>query len=154
MKSQAISGNFQEADVEALVIAVFKDEKAADGVLKQLDDLTGGLAASLFESDEFKGEAGDMEHFRFAPNGNVKATRLLFVGVGERADYKPASVAVLSGTAARFLRKKGVKSFALMPRFEGDAAESAASAMQGVVTSQFELDKYKTKDKTDEKGKL
>ena len=106
MKSQAITANFQEANVDALAVAVFKDEKATEGVLKDLDNLTGGLLASLLGGDEFKGEAGEAELIRFAPTGKVKANRLLLIGVGERIDYKTANVSILSGTAARILRKK------------------------------------------------
>jgi leucyl aminopeptidase len=47
------------------------------------------------------------------------------------------------------LRKRNIKGFALLPRCDGDAGDVAANAMQGVVTSQFELDKYKTKDKNE-----
>ena len=39
MKSQAITGNFIESNVEALAVAVFKGEKASSGVLKELDEL-------------------------------------------------------------------------------------------------------------------
>jgi leucyl aminopeptidase len=147
MKSQAITSNFQEAKTEALAVAVFKDEKATGGFLRELDDLTGGLVSSVIKNDELKGETGETALVYFSGGGKVKANRLLLVGVGERGDYKASAVYALAGTAARTLRKKNVKSFALAPRCEEDAAEVAQSAMTGVVTSQFELDKYKTKDK-------
>lgn len=150
MKSQAITGNYQEANVEAIAVAVFKDEKATGGFLKDLDKVTGGLIASVIKSEEFTGKEGETVLLHVAPKGKVKASRILLVGIGEKTDYKTASVAILAGTAARFLRKLNVKSFALVPRFEtGEPREIAAQAMQGVVTSQFELDKYKTKDKND-----
>lgn len=147
MKTQGINGNFQDAKADALVVAVFKGEKA-DGELKELDNLTGGQIAALLKAEEFKGETGETELLRFTADGKGKASRLLLVGVGEKDDYKAANVAVLAGTAARLLRKRNLKSFALLPRFD-DAAEAAKSAAQGVVTSQFELDKYRTKDKND-----
>ncbi len=149
MKSQAITNNFQEANVEALAIAVFKDEKASGGFLKDLDKLTGGLVASVIKNDEFKGETGETALVYFAGTGKVKANRLLLVGVGERIDYKAASVSTLAGTATRTLRKKNVKSFALAVRCEDAAADVAQCAMQGVIASQFELDKYKTQEKND-----
>lgn len=151
MKSQAITGNYQEANVEAIAVAVFKDEKATSGFLKDLDKLTGGLVASVVKSEEFTGKEGETVLFYVAPKGKVKASRILLVGIGEKTDYKAPQVAILAGTAARALRKLNVKSFALVPRFgtTDDAREIAAQAMQGVVTSQFELDKYKTKDKND-----
>ena len=147
MKSQAITDNFQEANVDALAVAVFKDEKAVSGLLKDLDKLTGGLIASVIKTEEFKGETGDTAYLLFEPKGKVKANRLLLVGVGDKADYKVSDVSALSGTATRIFRKRNIKGFALLPRSDGDAAEVAAVAMQGVVTSQFELDKYRTTDK-------
>ena len=151
MKSQAISGNFQEANVDALAVAVFKDEQANGGILKDLDALIGGSIASVIKSEEFKGENGETAYFVFEPKGKTKASRLLLIGMGDKTDYKASDIAVLSGTAARALSKRNVKSFALMPRSEADAVSVATSAMQGVITGLFELDKYKTKDKSDKK---
>lgn len=149
MKSLGITGNFTEANVDALAVAVFKGEKASGGILKDLDKLTGGQITAVIKSGEFTGDAGEAEVLRFAPRGKVKANRLLLIGVGDKKEYEAASVAVLSGTATRVLRKRNAKSFALLPRIEGDALDAARSAIQGVVTSQFELDKYKTKDKNE-----
>ena len=151
MKSQIITEIFQESNVEALAVAVFKDEKATGGILSDLNELTGGGIASVIKSEEFKGEAGDFAYFVFESKGKVKAKRLLLVGVGDRTDYQAAHVAVLAGSATRHFLKRNVKSFALAPRFDGDATEAAACAAQGVVTSHFELDKYKTSDKKDKK---
>ena len=151
MKSQAISGNFQEANVDALAVAVFKDEQANGGILKDLDALIGGSIASVIKSEEFKGENGETAYFVFEPKGKTKASRLLLIGMGDKSEYTASDVAVLSGTAARSLSKRNVKSFALMPRSDMDSISIATSAMQGVITSLFELDKYKTKDKSDKK---
>lgn len=151
MKSQIITENFSAADVEALAVAVFKDESATDGILKDLDALTGGGIGAVIKSEEFKGEMGDSAYFVFESKGKGKAGRLLLVGVGEKADYRSPHVAVLAGAATRHFLKKNVKSFALAARFEGDQTEAAACAAQGVKTSHFELDKYKTSDKKDKK---
>ncbi|MCY7374382.1 MAG: hypothetical protein LH472_00200, partial [Pyrinomonadaceae bacterium] len=151
MKFQVITEGFQEANVEALAVAVFKDEQTTGGILKDLDELTGGNVASVIKSEEFKGEAGDVAYFVFQSKDKKTANRLLLVGVGEREDYGAPHVAVLAGAATRHLLKKNVKSFALAARFDGDAAEAAACAAQGVMTSHFELDKYKTIDKKDKK---
>jgi leucyl aminopeptidase len=149
MKSLAITDNFTNADVDALAVAVFKDENANNGALKDLDKLTGGILASIIKNEEFKGEVGETAFLRFAAKGKARAERLLLVGAGDQADYKTADVAVVSGTATRFLRKRNIKSFALLARAEGNPSEVAACAAQGVITSQFELDKYKSADRND-----
>jgi leucyl aminopeptidase len=151
MKFQAITDNFQEANVDALAVAVFKDEKITSGILKDLDKLTGGLVASVIKTEDFKGEAGETVFLRYEANGKVKANRILLIGVGDKIDYRLPQVAVLAGTAARYLIKRNLKSFALAPRSDVDVSDVAASAAQGIVTSQFELDKYRTQDKKDNK---
>lgn len=149
MKFQAITGNFTEANVDALAVAVFKGEKSNSGVLGDLDKLTGGIISAVIKNEEFKGDAGQTALIRFAPSGKVKAGKLLLVGVGEASEQKPGNIAKLSATATRYLRKRNVKSFALLPRGNGKAAEAAAQSVIGFITGQFELDKYKTKEKND-----
>lgn len=147
MKFQGITGDFAEANADALAVAVFKGEKAASGVLKDLDKLTGGLITAVIKAEEFGGDAGQIALLRFAAKGATKASRLLLVGVGDKKDYKNHSVAALSGTATRFFRKRNIKSFALLARGDGSAVNVVQNAVQGFITSQFELDKYKTRDK-------
>ncbi|MBK9164914.1 MAG: leucyl aminopeptidase [Acidobacteria bacterium] len=146
MEFQGIGTKFASASVDALAVAVFKDDKATDGVLKELDDITGGQVADTLKGKEINGGKGETALIRFSSKG-VKATRLLLVGCGEKDKYKSSSVSVASGTAARCLRKLNLKSFAFDARIDGDAVETAQNAVQGVITSQFELDKYKTVDK-------
>ena len=145
MKSLAITDKFTEANVEALAVAVFKNEKASSDVLKELDTLSGGLVASVIKNEEFKGDAGETALLRFAAKGKNKPSRILLIGVGDESDYNAADVSNVAGTASRFLRKRNVTSFALAPRLQGDATETAQNAAQGVVVSHFELDKYKSK---------
>ena len=147
MKFQGISGNFAAANADALAVPVFKGESPSGGVLKELDQLTGGLISGLFKTEDFKGESGQEALIRFEGRGRGKASRLLLLGVGDEKDYKPQSVAALSGAATRFFRKRNIKSFAVLPRGSADAVETTQNAVQGAITSQFELDKYKTKDK-------
>ncbi|MBE7516154.1 MAG: leucyl aminopeptidase [Chloracidobacterium sp.] len=147
MKLQAITSKFTEANVEALAVPVFKAEKASSATLKEFDKLTGGLVADIFKNEEFKGDAGSTALIRFTPKGAVKASRLLLVGVGNESDFEASSVFTTAGTATRFLRTRNVKSFALLSRSKGTASSIAQNAVSGFITSQFELDKYKTKDK-------
>ena len=119
MKFQAISGNFSEANVDALAAVVFKGEKVNSGALKDLDKMTGGIIGATMRAEEFSGDAGETALIRFNPKGAVKASRLLLIGAGDKADYKIHNVAAVSGTATRFLRKRNLRSFALLPRFEG-----------------------------------
>jgi leucyl aminopeptidase len=147
MEVQTSAGRYQEQEVQALAVAVFKDEKADEGFLKELDDATGGVIRSVIESEELKGKEGDTVYMHLAGSNSLKARRVLLIGVGERAEYDPARVSQLAGTAVRYLRSKNIKTVAVVPRSEGDAEKITAASVEGAVTSLFEPDKYRTTDK-------
>jgi leucyl aminopeptidase len=146
MNFKAITGNYSEAPVQALVAPIFKDEDADSGILKELDDLCGGNISAALQSEEFKGKEGETLYLPLT-NQNITAKRVLLIGAGEQADHKAPGTAVLAGAAARFLRGKNIKSFVLLTRSADGAIDTAAAAAQGVITGLFELDKYRTSDK-------
>src|SRR5262252_8599187 len=92
-----------QLEVEALAVAVFKDEKADGGPLKELDDLTGGLVRSVIESGEIKGKEGESACLHLSAKGS-RFHRLLLVGVGEPEDYTSAQVSRMAGTSVRLAR--------------------------------------------------
>jgi leucyl aminopeptidase len=140
------AGNYLEEDVQALAVAVFKDEKADDGFLKELDEATGGLIRSVIESEELKGKEGDTAYLHLG-SGATKAKRLLLIGVGAREDFKTPQISQFAGTAVRALRAKNIKSIAVVPRAEGDAEKIAVATAEGAYIGLFDPDKYRTVDK-------
>ena len=147
MQVEASRGPIEELDVQALAIAVFKNEKADEGFVKKLDELSGGLVRSALEAEEFTGKEGETAYFHLVGNNKLKARRLLLVGAGEAKDYRSANVSQLAGTAVRSLRSKNVKSIAVAPRASADATETAATAVEGAYIALFDPDKYRTVDK-------
>jgi leucyl aminopeptidase len=147
MQIEVASGSIQDADVQALAVAVFKDEKADDGFLKELDGPCNGMIKSVLDGEELKGKEGETAFLHLSGNNNGNARRLLLVGVGERSEYTRASVSEMAGTAVRTLRGKNVKSIGVVPRFDGDAEDTAAAAAEGAVIALFDMDKYFTVDK-------
>jgi leucyl aminopeptidase len=147
MQIEVASGSMQKTDVQALAVAVFKDEKADDGFLKKLDESCGGMIKSVLDGEELKGKEGETAFLHLSGSANGKAQRLLLVGVGERSEYTRASVSEMAGTAVRTLRGKNVKSIGVVPRFEGDAEDTASAAAEGAVIALFDPDKYRTVEK-------
>ena len=149
MEIQTSNGRYAEADVQALAVAVFKDEKADEGFLKELDSATGGLVRSILESEELKGKEGEMAYIHLSSSANgLKAKRLLLVGAGERDDYKISQVSQLAGAAVRHLRARSVKSVGIVARLEDvDAGRVASAAAEGALIGLFEPDKYRTVEK-------
>ena len=147
MQVEASRGPIEELDVQALAVAVFKNEKPDDGFLKKLDELSGGLVRSALDAEEFSGKEGETAYFHLVGNNSLKARRLLLVGVGEASEYNNAQVSQMAGTAVRSLRSKKAKTIAVAPRASGDVFETTATAVQGAYISIFDPDKYRTVDK-------
>ena len=147
MQVEAGQGPLEQLDIQALAVAVFKDEKPDGGFLKKLDELSNGLVKSTIESEEFTGKEGETAYFHLVSNDKLKARRLLLVGVGDAAEYRTASVSNMAGTAVRTLRSKNAKSIAVLPRIKDNAEAASAAAVQGAYISIFDPDKYRTVEK-------
>src|SRR5688572_19993512 len=149
MQVEANRGPIEELDVQALAVAVFKNEKPNEGFLNKLDELSGGLVRSALDAEEFAGKESETAYFHLVGNNKLKARRLLLVGVGDAGDYKNAQISQMAGTAVRSLRSKNVKTIAVIPRASSDAREAAATAVQGAFIALFDPDKYRTVEKED-----
>ena len=147
MQVEGTRGGYQEVDVQALAIAVFKDEKADDGFLKELDARTGGIVKSVIDSEELQGKEGETVYLHLLGAQKLKAQRLLLIGVGEKGEYNAAQISQMAGAAVRFLRGKSVKSVAIVPRAEGDAGTIVSRSVEGAIMGLFEPDKYRTVEK-------
>lgn len=147
MEVQTSAGRYLEQDVQALAVAVYKDERADEGILKELDEAAGGVLRSVIESEELKGKEGETVYIHLVAGGSLRARRLLLIGVGERENYQAAQVSQMAGAAARFLRGKNIKTIGLIARADGDAERMAAATAEGVTIGLFEPDKYRTIDK-------
>jgi leucyl aminopeptidase len=151
MQVEASRGPIEELDVQALAVAVFKNEKATEGFLKKLDELSGGLVRSALDAEEFVGKEGEVAYFHLVGNNKLKARRLLLVGAGEAGDYNAAQVSQMAGTAVRSLRSKNAKSVAVLPRASADAGQTARAAVEGAFISLFDPDKYRTVEKEEKR---
>jgi leucyl aminopeptidase len=146
MEISGSAGNYLEEDVQALAVAVFKDEKADEGFLKELDEVTGGIIRSVIESEELKGNEGDTVYLHLGGSAG-KHKRLLLLGVGTREEFKTPQISQFAGAAVRTLRAKNVKAVAVVPRADGDAEKIASAAAEGAYIGLFDPDKYRTVDK-------
>ena len=111
MKFQGITGNFTEANVEALAVAVFKGEKADERRAQgsRQADRRADVARSS-KSEEFKGDAGETALLRFAAKGQGKGDAVCCSSVSvTKSDYKPSRWSrVVAGTATRFLAQSAI----------------------------------------------
>src|SRR5689334_1574822 len=85
MEIKADSRKYYDIECDALAVVVYEGEKTTEGLLAELDKRTGSTLASLIETGEFTGKAGEKAYL---PNpGDFKARRLLLLGAGKEADF-------------------------------------------------------------------
>jgi len=140
---------FAGVETEALVSYVFEESDPVQGRVAEIDHLGGGLLRRLAKSGELTGKMLEFTLLH-APAG-LKAARLLLVGAGKREPWDSATLRKLAGAALRYLKSRSVRNFAMLVR-EGQATEESAQVIvEGVLTADFESDKYKTDKKNDKR---
>jgi leucyl aminopeptidase len=134
-------------ETEALVTYVFEETDPVQGRISELDQTANGLLRSLAKSGELTGKTLEMTLIH-APAG-LKAARLLLVGAGKREQFTSGTLRKLAGAALRYLKARSVKQLAFLVRENNANEESAQAIAEGVLTANFETDKYKTEKKND-----
>ena len=134
-------------ETEALVSYVFEETDPIQGRISELDQTANGLLRNLAKSGELTGKTLEMTLIH-APAG-LKAARLLLVGAGKREQFTSATLRKIAGAALRYLKARSVKQLAFLVRENNATEESAQAIAEGVLTANFETDKYKTEKKND-----
>jgi leucyl aminopeptidase len=128
MKISLATSAPSQLETECLVVTVIDtgDKKPAPGVLST-DSAVVAAAADLIASGEVTGKI--FETVLLHKPAGIKAKRLLFVGGGKAKNFSAYELRKMAGTAVRFLKPKGVRSFAFIApqNWEGKADQSAQS---------------------------
>jgi leucyl aminopeptidase len=130
----------------ALVLLVHEGEKPS-GLWGQLDEATSGAIARAFDVAEFKG-AKAKTCMILAPGSNL--TRVLAVGLGKPAELTQRILEEAGGAIASNLSREtavAIATDALTP-------QQAAEVALGAVLRSYRFDRYRTKEKPEDKPKL
>ncbi len=106
-------------------------------------------AAELISSGEVTGKMFETVLVH-RPQG-LKAKRLLLLGGGKAKNFSAYELRKLAGTAVRFLKPKGIRSFAFVaPQLASGATEPVTATVEGAFVGNFDPDKYKS-DRKDQR---
>ena len=130
----------------ALVLLIHENDKPS-GVWQQADEATGGAIARALEVAEFKGGKGKTCTI-LAPGAGL--SRVLAVGLGKEDDVKQTVLEDAGGAIASALGRETAVSVAADALKPGQAAEVAL----GAVLRGYRFDRYRTKEKAEDKPKL
>src|SRR5215469_11633622 len=140
---------FAGIETEALVSYVFEESDPVQGRVSEIDKLAGGLLTKLAKSGELTGKTLEFTLIH-APAG-LKAARVLLVGAGKKEQFNSATLRKVAGAALRYVKLRSVKNLALLVREANVTEEAAQAIVEGVLTADFESDKYKTDKKNDKR---
>jgi leucyl aminopeptidase len=124
-----------QLETECLAVTVIDtgDKKPAPGVLGS-DPAVVAAAADLIASGEVTGKI--FETVLLHKPVGLKAKRLLFVGGGKAKNFSAYELRKMAGTAVRFLKPKGIRSFSFIaPENWAGKADQAAQSTHVVERS-------------------
>src|SRR5277367_5469173 len=147
MQIQLENQPYSSIQADAIVTYIFDQENKIGGILSDIDQAMDGRLAALVASGEITGKTLELVLVHF-PEG-MDAKRLLLVGAGKPAKFAIGDLRKIAGTAARYLKSRGVKKVVFLAR-EGERGPAAAQAVtEGLLVAEFESDKYRTKKPTE-----
>ncbi|HLW86897.1 MAG TPA: leucyl aminopeptidase [Terriglobales bacterium] len=139
------------AEVETECLAVVVLDKSVTGrgaqdkpelMVAFGDGTISAAAADVIAGGEVSGKM--FEATLLHRPAKLKAKRLLLLGGGKAKDFTSSELRKLAGVAARFLKPKGIRSFAFLAP-EGMASEEAVKAIvEGALVGDFDPDTYKS----------
>jgi leucyl aminopeptidase len=139
----------------ALVLGVLEGRSlTATGT--EIDQATGGMLTRAMTASKFEGKK-DQTLLLLAP-ANLKATRILLIGLGKVADIDVLQAQSFGGTAVGLLIGSGEQTISLhFDKLSGGKiamGEFAANAAYGARLRAYRFDKYMTKEKKEDKPAL
>jgi len=139
----------------ALVVGVFAN-RALSATARLVDDATGGTLTRAMDAARFDGKA-EQTLSLLCPSG-VDVTRVIAIGLGEPGDLSLASLQTFGGVACAALssgtEKHGAIALDLPADSDLDAVQAAANVGYGARLRSYRFDKYRTKEKKEDKPQL
>ncbi|MEW6210668.1 MAG: leucyl aminopeptidase [Acidobacteriota bacterium] len=124
-----------QIDADAIITPVFEGDDPREGSLQELNNLSGGKVASLFERGEI---AGKRDRWALL---HIEDLALLFYGAG-KMESSSLSLQRMAGGAARALVARGMKSVAFLIDERIDPHLQARAVIEGAAMGQMETNLY------------
>jgi leucyl aminopeptidase len=145
-----------EIPAAGTLVALAADGRKLGKLASQLDKTTKGAITKALEASRFKGGAEELLTI-LAPSG-VDVARIILAGVGQPAKYDALAAQALGGRLVAALNAAGEKEAAIwiesLPDLKLSQVDMAANVAYGALLRSYRFDKYKTKEKPEQKPTL
>jgi leucyl aminopeptidase len=144
-----------EVATPLLVLPVYERDAKPGGMAAEVDARLKGSIERVLKSGDFRGRK-DETLLLFPAQADLKAERVLLLGIGKREGYTLEKLRRAIGQALRTAEKIGLKSFALSLEHTSNSSErlglalAARAASEAAVMGAWDFREYKTKREEDE----
>src|SRR4051812_18107620 len=140
------SSSPREIRTDVLAIACDDDAVAESPHVAALDPALAGSLRRAIQDERFRGKSG--QTLILHTQERLPATRVVLIGVGNRAALRPASLLPFAGRAARIAASTGATTLTLVPpaALATDPAAIAAALTQGALLGTYRFDRYLAED--------
>jgi leucyl aminopeptidase len=139
-----------------VVVAGVMDDKALTPGAQELDRRTGGAISRVLKNGRFQGRSGD--RLDLVGPGDGTYDRVILIGLGKGKDRDALKAQDLGGNLVAHLNAAGVLKATLladpMPESALQTAPAAARIAYGARLRAYRFDKYRTKEKEEQKPTL
>jgi leucyl aminopeptidase len=145
MKLHVSNEKPERARVDALILPLFSDGVASSSI-DTIDRKLGGVIDELRSSGEIKGREGE-ETTLPVVNAKTGAKRVILLGLGNRADVSPATIARYAGLGVRTAARRGLGTVAVVlpDGLPFDLGEAGEAATEGALMATFDPSPYRSK---------
>ena len=144
----------KRVEAASAIAFLVTDNVALSPAAIEADVLTGGLIARAVSSGRFAGKAGQITQL-LAPAA-LGVERIVIVGLGKAKDVNGLGLESAAGTILAEANRLGLEHVTIIQDEtlldkDADKGEAAARLALGIALKNYRFDKYRTKEKADDK---
>jgi leucyl aminopeptidase len=150
MKTNLSFAHPAEVETECLAVVVLDQgsKDKAEVAVQSSDNAINDVTAEVMGSGEVTGKI--FETTLLHRPAKLKAKRLLLLGGGKAKNFNASELRKLAGAAVRYLKPRGIRSFAFLAPETINGHEAVRSIVEGAFVGNFDPDTYKS-DRKDQK---
>ncbi|OPY82371.1 MAG: Cytosol aminopeptidase [Smithella sp. PtaU1.Bin162] len=150
MKILVQKGKLQDNKSQAIILAMFQDQKKLTGTSLSVDQASHGLISGFLKNDDFSGKPSQIAVIYTC--GAIPAQRIALVGLGKKSEVNAERVRAAFSKVMQYLRNINVKKavtyldFNLLPREKNKIVQAM---VEGVLLGLYQYTPYKTVGRED-----
>jgi leucyl aminopeptidase len=148
MKVKVKKGRIDQIEDGAIILSHFEGERIS-GLVKAIDGRLSGMISQILENKDFGGRLNQTAIIY--TQGKLSTPRIILVGLGKKGEFNLDKLRQAFASACRRTKELRIKSLSSMVFPIGikgiDSGMVAQSMVEGILLSNYQLDKYKTTEK-------